>query len=532
MTRSDAVCPNRVVSRRDLVLGGGALGAATLLSGADRPRALAQEVSASPDIPDAWDEEADVVIVGFGAAGCSAAMGALESGADVLVLEKMDEERAGGDTTCFSGVLWAVDDPDLLEQYSSHSISQETAQATGKATARALELFTTCPGVEMDGATIVGGAPAFYAALSQECVARGARVFYQTPATSLIFDAAAGEVKGVRARRDDQTITVKARRGVIIASGSYAANYDLVRSWHFPGMVNSTLGGIANTGDGLVMACKIGARPAHISDLSLEWAGFALTKASEDLGCGVIYNYSGALTNEGTSAAKIFVNCAGERFTNEEAALGHCRNTDSLRSIDTRGDLNIDVPGYKNLPMFLVVDSKTVEGGSLVPNEGTGWRIKHQTYTWSDDNRAEIERGWLIEADTLEELAGLMTSHDYITGEEVAVPYETLQQTVNTYNEACAAGGDAFGRTVMEPLGTPPYYAAEMNMCTLYSIGGLDGDEHSRVLDWDNQPIGRLYRAGNIGLNSDWFPLGVCACGGQGLMAAEHVMTLAPWDEA
>lgn len=67
----------------------------------------------------------------------------------------------------------------------------------------------------------------------------------------------------------------------------------------------------------------------------------------------------------------------------------------------------------------------------------------------------------------------------------------------------------------MEPLDTPPYYAAEMNMCTLYSIGGLDGDEHSRVLDWDNQPIGRLYRAGNIGLNSDWFPLGVCACGGR-----------------
>lgn len=515
------------VSRRNLLAGmsAGALGLGMCAV------ARADQVVSS-GCPETWDEEVDVVVIGFGAAGVAAATRAQDLGADVLVLEKMDEAQAGGDTTCFSGVLWARDDPDQIKQFSSHTISDANAQTMSAHVKEALDDFMNWPDVEMDGASIVGGAPAFYAALAAECKDRGIRVMYETPATGLVCDHETGEIRGVRAERGGSPIAVKARKGVVLASGSYAANYDLVRSWHHPGMVLSTVGGIANTGDGHIMAYKAGARPAHINDLALEWAGFALTRASQDLGCGVIFNYSGALTNNGTSDAKLFVNAAGERFANEEAALGHCRNTASLHSIDRRGDLNVDEPGYKNLPMFLITDSKTIEAGPLVPNQGTGWRIKHGVYTWSDDNQAELDHGWLVKADTIEELAAQLTSHDYISGAEVTVPAEALAQTIEAYNAGCASGEDAFGRGSLAPIDTPPYYAAEMNMCTLYSIGGLDGDEHARVLDWENAPIARLYRAGNIGLNSDWFPLGVAACGAQGYMAAEHVVTLEPWDVA
>ena len=193
------------LSRRQFATGAGALGLGALGVGIAMTSnsAQADEAHGGKGIPQEWDEEADVVIVGFGAAGAGAAMSALEAGADVLILEKMGEAQAGGDTTCFSGVLWAVTDPALIEQYSSHAISPQNAQATADAAAEALDRFTTCPGVEMDGANIVGGAPAFYAALSAECVSRGARVMYETPATGIICDPTTGEARGVWARRGE-----------------------------------------------------------------------------------------------------------------------------------------------------------------------------------------------------------------------------------------------------------------------------------------------------------------------------------------
>ena len=64
----------------------------------------------------------------------------------------------------------------------------------------------------------------------------------------------------------------------------------------------------------------------------------------------------------------------------------------------------------------------------------------------------------------------------------------------DSYNGFCAAGLDEdFGRTDNVPLGEGPYYAIEQGVCVIYTIGGLRTDAQSRVLDWDGEPIPRLY---------------------------------------
>lgn len=62
-------------------------------------------------------------------------------------------------------------------------------------------------------------------------------------------------------------------------------------------------------------------------------------------------------------------------------------------------------------------------------------------------------------------------------------------------------GVDAFGRNPekMAPLGDGPYYAIELAPSIIYTIGGLTTDEYGRTLTWRNEPIPRLYSAGNIG---------------------------------
>ena len=119
-------------------------------------------------------------------------------------------------------------------------------------------------------------------------------------------------------------------------------------------------------------------------------------------------------------------------------------------------------------------------------------------YNWSADNQAELERGWLVKGDTIEELVQKLAEQ---SGNEM-IDAEALKATIAAYNSSCEAGEDeAFGRSpfFLDPFGDGPYYAAQIVPTAVYTIGGLSGGENGETLDWNGNPIPRLYHAGDVG---------------------------------
>ena len=88
-----------------------------------------QDLSGITAVPDTWDIEADIVIVGCGMAGTGAALSAMESGCSVVVLEKADEHHAGGDSrTNGGGIFRSLEDPTELVKNSLGQMSMQRAR--------------------------------------------------------------------------------------------------------------------------------------------------------------------------------------------------------------------------------------------------------------------------------------------------------------------------------------------------------------------------------------------------------------------
>jgi succinate dehydrogenase/fumarate reductase flavoprotein subunit len=112
-------------------------------------------------------------------------------------------------------------------------------------------------------------------------------------------------------------------------------------------------------------------------------------------------------------------------------------------------------------------------------------------YEWSDDNTVEIEKGWVLRADSIEELAVLM-GRDPVG----------IRATVDRYNAACRDGVDPdFGRPdfSLQAIENPPYYAVRIEPGIVCTSGGARRNIESEVLDHRGLPICGLYEAGELG---------------------------------
>lgn len=150
-------------------------------------------------------------------------------------------------------------------------------------------------------------------------------------------------------------------------------------------------------------------------------------------------------------------------------------------------------------------------------------------YTWSADNQAELEKGWIAQADTLEELAEKVSGTD-MWGNEVHIDPAGLTATVEAFNAACEAGEDAdFGRSFLAPIGEGPYYAFEIVPATLYTTGGAAHDVNAQAVDWLDRPIPRLYMAGLVGDPFTVHAPGISGAVSWARIAAEQIAQLEPW---
>lgn len=462
---------------------------------------------------DSWDAVADVVVLGTGAAGCAAAIEAHDAGAHVLVLEKMPHGKEGGNTRVSGGAWFHNRDPERAALYlhnlcAGYPLPPAMVRRWAAETQRNTEWMARTVGAhveavgsvidnndgdggippefpELDGSDAYGGYRAvggemgnsvLLRALLDAVDAREIDVRFETPACSLIQDPESCAVLGVVATEPGGTsLRVRANGGVVLATGGFEANVDMVRDYlRFPDTL--TWGTPYATGDGQKMAQKVGADMWHMANMmSIE-------------GLRVPGFDSGFYTRFSFAHGFVYVGMDGHRCGNELLTVGHGQGL-------VHGE-------YEHAPIrstHAIFDEATRRSGPISPGKQmlpVGWNVLVEGYEWSEDNSIEIEKGWIHKADTIAQLAS-----------KLAVDPAVLTATVDRYNADCDAGVDTqFDRPpqTLVPIAEPPYYGFTSAPMVAWSTGGPRRDEHSQVLDPFGEIISGLFAAGSVSSTYSW----------------------------
>ena len=462
----DAVT-NATVSGNALIA---AVADAVAQAGGDAEALKAKAVPAAEQAADVYD--VDVVVVGAGAAGLSAAITAQEAGANVLLLEKGG--LSGGSTVRSGGKILAAGTPwqtkqgyednadmmfDYLMSFDRDDIMNEAlVRAFCDNSASNLQWLED-RGVKVQdveyihssitpwrvhntmggGGQTSGHGGQFTAPLTNLYEGKGGKALYNCRADELITNEA-GAVIGVKGTMKDGTkVTVNAK-AVILATGGYAQNPEMLAKYA-DFLPYSPYGSVpmTNTGDGLTMAVAVGAK-------NFDAPGLQLVYVSYDCYCG-INEESGLIVSED-----------GLRVVNEYTYQSHVAQ--ALADADSTCG-------------FYIVAKK--DGYAVEPYPMIQWGVTMEH---------------VPHAATIEELAGL-----------IGVDAAALSATVARYNELCAKGVDEdFGKPAeyMIPVEGDEYYAFRMTPGTSVTFGGLEIDTGAHVLDTNNQPIPGLYAAGEV----------------------------------
>lgn len=499
---------NETISRRGFV--GAAMGAtgAGLVAMAAPLGARAEEAGGDW-MPEAWDREADVIVVGAGCGGIATAVEACELGLSVLVIDGESESFAGGSSRLNGGMLSAKS-AEVLKDGSFGDLSDEWCETMADEHLKTVSWIEE-HGIDAENNYVTGNGPALYEGLKTILSQTEAEVMWETRATSLVQNPATGEVVGVRATTVDGEVALGAGRGVVLATGCFAANSYAIDQFYFPGAKITNLTAPYLDGTGHKLAFMAGARPWH-TPYGLEFYAMCATEASDELGMGL------CLTMPADNPSAIWVNAGGKRFMNEDNyGMIHFKSRPDV--LDYAGGTILGyhgAVGYANLPAYMIFDEACLAAGSIGNTHeiSTFARFDETGYVWSEDNQAELERGWIKKADTLSELAELLD-----------VDPEALEQTVRAYNEGLEAGEDAFGRGMAAQIGDGPYYGLEVNPGIVYTVGGPKTTLEGQVVDWNEEVIPGLYAVGDISHDMH-YPMGIPGVMAHGRLAARHLAGL------
>ena len=433
----------------------------------------------------------DVLVIGCGPAGASAAIAAHDEGASVLVAEKLP--RGGGNALVAGGFLWDVGGAEAVRHVETlffgktgRDVAEAYVRGLGDLPSWIFGLGGEVVGVDpppgsfpavlpswphvpgADGVRywVVGGQPALrrgealWNLLAGNLADRGITVRYGHAATGLVVSAD-GRVTG--AAVGDQVVA--AARGVVLACGGFEADeYFKDAFLAVPGL--GRVGHEGNTGDAIRMTLAAGGALWHMPEF---FGWFAFTAPGHAAAFAIDFHGPGF----------VLVNAAGQRFGDETGYEVHER----LRAL-----VNVKpaVGYYPALPVYGICDGRTLRAGPLNGVVGTP-----NDYRWSADNLAEVRQGWITRAGSPDELAAR-------TGLDPSV----LTRTLTGFNAAAAAGRDEeFGRRAeyMAALDLADLYAIELWPAVATTGGGPRRDAMSRVVRPDGSPVPGLYAAGGAG---------------------------------
>jgi len=508
--------------------------------------------------PEKWDRETDVVIVGCGGAGTTAAITAHDAGAEVIVLEKAPE---GGGNSRVGGGQFSYSTPEKKDQAALYMYNacngttpmdvcqawademvhnrdwltkmgvENTVMPTSDGSLPMGCDYKQIPGADGIGTSLMTGVgKTWYIAIEKQMKDRGIEILFDTPAAELVQDCATKEILGVRVSSEGKDRFIKARKGVVLCSGGFEFNEDMKKNYLRPSTIKFT-GWIYNTGDGIKMAQAVGADLWHMNLMCS--AGAAI----ETPPMKMAWMYPST-----RGSGYIWVNKYGERFINESGRTwGNHQAFMGMSLWDWRSDRK-DTE-YPLSPHYLIFDEVTRKAGAIGNFGGTQGMANAITPKrlggnasewgasdggWSQDNSAEIEKGWILRGDTIEALAGAMA--------EPELPAEKLAAAVSRWNGFCEAGEDRdFGRTgrSLVKIANPPYYAIRYWPGGFSTCGGPRKNAQGQVMGVNGQPIGRLYAAGSLGhtLGQVYSMAGAnyCECFVWGRITGRNVAGLNPW---
>lgn len=494
----------RNISRREFLKGmavTGAIAAAGTLAGCAKGGTAIK-----------WDKEVDVLVVGSGTAAL-AAIAAKDAGAGtVLIIEK--GATFGGTSALSGGGMWipnnyvmreqgiADSKEDALEYLRRVTEGQSDEELLNAYLDNAPEMiewlrdkfgiqwmlgtsmfndYYEVPGFRKFGRTVYPakdgqnlGGRGFWEILRGICSSLGVEVMLETAGKKLIVSDA-GEVIGVVADSNGQQINIKARKGVILGTGGFDYNKDMVR--HFlSGPIFASNAVPTNTGDGHLMAMAIG---ADLRNMKSCW-GLPFFPLDPDKMQGEAdwQMYRG-------KPGAIVVNKYGERIGNEASSY-HL----FLRAFWVWDTGTFE---WRNIPAFWICDATFPEH---YPMPGSGFKMG-------------VIPDWIKKADTLEELCEIL-----------GIDARGLKATLEVFNENAREGkdpiwhrgeyefdrgtaGDLTGKRTdlknncLAPVEKPPFYGAPYVPGTCGTNGGLRINGYAQVLDVWGKVIPRLYAVGN-----------------------------------
>jgi flavocytochrome c len=417
----------------------------------------------------------DIVVIGAGAAGFAAALTAADAGAEVLLLEKAAEpggsSRICGGLLAFAGtdlqqshgiedssellfqdlreVGRCENDPALVRTYADNQLAayrwlcQLGVQFGPRPDASSGQSVPRCHVIDPD---------AMIQVLARHAGAN-ALISVQTSVAATRLLRQSGRVTGARILQDGETMDLVARRGVVLTTGGFTRNAELIRTF-VPKQAKAWVsGGEANTGDGLLMAWQLG---AGVRDVAYIQGTYGKHPTNHSTRHSLLAVYKGAIA----------VNLAGRRFVDESL------------SYKLLGTASLEQDGDYTWQIF---DQPIYDA--------------HEEEVSIFDVRHRHRDGMLIEAGTLDELAAK-------TGLQPAA----LKDTVARYNGFVRAGHDAdFGRQhlvhnhgSLQPIATPPFYAHASTAALYGTYCGVTVTPTMQVLDVFGEPINGLWAAGEI----------------------------------
>lgn len=475
-------------------------------------------------------EAVDLIVVGFGAAGAAAAITAADLGGSVLVVEKQAEALHTCTSLIASGIVMTVNDVEAATVYldrcasglvpveSSRTLAERAhdlprwldrvgaglflrrvrgAQHPHLPGSESIEVYSTIQRSSLSADEIAlgpgtvsdplrgGGFPGrdFFMALRGAIERRPRiRIAWQTPASRLLRDAS-GAVVGVLAGQGEATTRFSARQGVVLACGGFEYDEELKLNF-LPVHPTAFYGSPANTGDGVRMAQAVGAALWHMNQMTGRGT-LHFELEGQPLNFNTFTYPSGSSFNEPPSSGFVITDRRGSRYANEWEQAIPVKHTFQFKMLE----YDAEMAEHPRVPSFWIFDRRRSEAGPLV-SLTTGVAATHY-YTWSADNRVEVERGWISEGATVEAAAALAGVRD-----PKAAAAEVLD-----YNRGCQSGRDRFGRPArsLVPLDAPPFYCVALHPGGVNTSGGPKRDGQARVLDAFNDPIPGLYSAGELG---------------------------------
>lgn len=421
------------------------------------------------------DKKADVIIIGAGGAGLAAGVSAFENGAkSVIILEKMP--IIGGNTIRSGGAMNAVNPEKQKKQGIEDSIEKHTIQTwEGGNKVADKKLVETMTSNALDAVkwlekyglkwkekigSVIGSVwprtnqaedilgTGYINTLEKAFNKYGGKIYLETKAVKLIEEN--GKIIGVIASdKNGNEIEFIGEKGVILATGGYAANFDMVKEYLSDGVYQKenlpkTLENTNHpgaTGDGIKMAKEVNSQlidMKHVQLLPMPADRFGPTINVDNV---------------------IFINKDGLRYVKEDGR---------------RDEICLATFAQKDGQYYMINDSQ------IIPQDRK---------TTSGQNLDElIKKGTVIEAPTLKELA-----------KEIDVPEKTLVKTINEFNEAVEKKSDSFGRQIWgNKIEKGPFYATLRFPALHHTMGGVKINEQAQVIDTNNVPINGLYAAGEV----------------------------------